>query len=1202
MANSSASESRLLGPWALIVAAVAALGLLALTFKGEDVFMPDGKQPDAVSANYAELLLQAHPENNELRIRLIELLIKLGDFVKARHYLAEVKSGELPGMPFYDVELDVLEALAEPAGIPAERTHALVERLGALDKDSLPTPLLSRLAEHALALNAPLVAAQTYAKLAAREPEQRGKWLEEAARWYLAAGHPEQAAPLYLDLAELPGQEALRREHLEQAFKSLLAADHAGQAAELLALHLQELADNPADIAWLESGVHAAQGALRFDLATAFLDRWLSLRPGDPAALNLDFHLQLASGNIERAWAIGRQLLPLRPQDPELLRDMAQLSEWTGRPQSALEYWTTLLQLGEDPALREHAWRLASMMFDFEHSIPLLAQISQQRRMTDVELDALIYAHESRGTPEQAERWLRTYLLSYPQHLLAWQRLQQNLENTQQLQAETRVWAQMAARHPLTLAQRLDWAENHWNLFDPQSAWNVLTAIDSKAVTSVEYWRLRGALAWELELDDEVQIAFEQILALKQPLLAAEEDQLIALYRVQQPEKALALMVDNWQRTRNVRKLVNALQLAEQLQDWTVIRSLLADAATVPATGNEPDVLAARGALADHDGDFEQAERLYRTGLARFPRDNLFRERLLWFYVSHGRREELPVLLQTWRQSARADSRFWLPFASANLLLNRGEEALRWYRLYLAANPQDWLVQAAYADALEVSGREDSALRLRRYLMPKIKNGLAAGGPEQYATYLRLLAGMRSPLYARQQAELTRGQSGAMLQVWFDQLVEHLGATNQDGLKNEWLAWARGRGLKVSQYEQLQDALRQNNRSTLQQLLASEQLDAAQRVEVLSRLGHRGEAMGEGLSAVGGEQPLAIQQQLLRQTVEMHQRTPQGIQLGWVRNDYGGLDFAGPHMEVARYLGDDWYADLNLGQGRYSARSLDSSVLGIERNARLLLQRELADGSVGLTLDSSLRDDKDRHGLGLTRTWQVTSRDELEVGLDWHRETEETGLMRALGMRDGVSIAGRHAITARDQLSWSLAHRRFSTRQGDSLGKGEALNVELTHALFFEGPTWLVRSGVDYQTNRLSGALPESLLASRVVVNNNGDDFIEPLGGPLRIEEAQASDLLQRRYGQVYVGTTLRRGFPGALNREKPQYTWLVDLLAGWQWTESTLNYGLNVGVGMEVLGDDELAFTLGYQSAPQGGDGEAGGGLGVTYSARFGR
>ena len=34
----------------------------------------------------------------------------------------------------------------------------------------------------------------------------------------------------------------------------------------------------------------------------------------------------------------------------------------------------------------------------------------------------------------------------------------------------------------------------------------------------------------------------------------------------------------------------------------------------------------------------------------------------------------------------------------------------------------------------------------------------------------------------------------------------------------------------------------------------------------------------------------------------------------------------------------------------------------------------------------------------------------------------------------------------------------------------------------------------------------------------------------------------------------------------------------------------------------DELAFTFGYQSAPQGGGGDAGGTLGVTYSTRFGR
>jgi hypothetical protein len=34
----------------------------------------------------------------------------------------------------------------------------------------------------------------------------------------------------------------------------------------------------------------------------------------------------------------------------------------------------------------------------------------------------------------------------------------------------------------------------------------------------------------------------------------------------------------------------------------------------------------------------------------------------------------------------------------------------------------------------------------------------------------------------------------------------------------------------------------------------------------------------------------------------------------------------------------------------------------------------------------------------------------------------------------------------------------------------------------------------------------------------------------------------------------------------------------------STFNYGINTGIGVEVLGDDELALTFGYQSAPQAG------------------
>src|SRR5690606_19047801 len=115
-----------------------------------------------------------------------------------------------------------------------------------------------------------------------------------------------------------------------------------------------------------------------------------------------------------------------------------------------------------------------------------LTGLTVHRRLSDLELDALIYAHESRGTPEQAELWLRDYLRSYPQHRLAWVRLLQNLENTQQYQAEAQSWAALAKHFPLSIAERVDWAEIHWKLFDPSSAWEVLD-VDASDIDDPDY-------------------------------------------------------------------------------------------------------------------------------------------------------------------------------------------------------------------------------------------------------------------------------------------------------------------------------------------------------------------------------------------------------------------------------------------------------------------------------------------------------------------------------------------------------------------------------------------------------------------------------------------------------------------------------------------------------------------------------------------
>ncbi|MFU2327314.1 tetratricopeptide repeat protein [Pseudomonas sp. NFX98] len=1205
--NSSVTKSsRLLNPWALAVVAVAVGGLLWATFQREEVFQPDGREPDAVSANYAELLLTAHPEDDHLRLQLVDLLIRLGDYTKARQHLENWPEPNVQLQAYYRLELDALEAAKNSDLITQQ---ALVERLKSFDHRMLPLPQLQNLAKLALTLQAPAFAASVYEEIAARDPQQHTAALKSAAQWYLAGENPARAAEIYLELRKDTDQAGERREYAQLAFNSLLASGQGDQAAQVLDDEIDSLINPQTDTAWVQQGVDVAIASKRFDLAQRFLQQWRVLQPDNPLILQKDFSMRLALGDLPGAWESGQQLLAEHPEDFHLLEQMAQLGEWRGETEAALGYWIRLLKLRETAETREHAWRLASQQFDFDRSIPLLAEIMDQRALTDIELDALIYGHESRGTPQQAEAWLHTYLRKYPQHRLAWTRLLQNLENTGQYAAKAKVYKDYSKRFALTSTERVDWVDTYLKLFDNKSAWQVLQ-VDNRKITDPNYWRSRAALAWDLELDDELQESLEKMLALKGSLNSGDESQLITLYRTSNPQRSLQLMVGSWQRTHDRQRLVEALQQAQELLDWPQVEALLKDAEQYPDAYGQAQVLAVRGALAVQKGQTDEAQRLYKEGLERFPDDNLFRERLMWLYVDEGNTAELKPLLTKWKAQAREDRILWLPFASASQMLGRDSEALAWYRMYLKSSPNDWLVQAAYADALDSAGYQDAAQRLRLKLLRSPEGENLQPSSQRYGIWLRLMASSYSPKKAQQEVLKWKDGSPAMLQLWFERLLARLDATNQESQKDQWLDWARSQGLKVERYEQIQQALRSRNKAQVETLLASSDLNPAQRAQALSRLGRLNEALDTSLTALGDEQPEAVREQLRRQAVEIHERTPQGAQLSWHEQDFGGLEFKAPRLEIAHNLGDQWYADLELEQGDYSGDDIESSRIGTERNAALTLQRAVEDGSYKLFADTSQRDDDDRNGLGLSRTWQLGVSDELETGVDWHRKNEDSGLMRAFGQQDRVYLGGRHSLTARDQFSWEVAQRSFSTRAGDDLGDGHALKMELNHTLEFAGPNWTVRSGVDYQKNRvkdknldyLSSNFGGPVIRAAPVQTFDPETGVPDPINPLDIETVTADDLLQSRYGQLYFGSSWRRGLPGALVRTKPQYTWLVDLTAGWQWTDQTFNYGINTGIGVEVLGDDELALTFGYQSAPQGGDGKSGGTLGVSYGVRFGR
>lgn len=1185
MRYSPAVESTpLLRPMALILVLVVVVVVLVLSYRSTEVFMPDSGKTDAVSVGYAELLLNADPQNTQLRAELVGMLIELGEFQRARDYLDAWGTSDLQLKQFYSLLLDANIAIVSGAEEGLARAS---EQLRQLDPSGLGPEEKATLVELALALGLPGTAAGIQRDMAAIQPDKRSHLLSSAAQNYLAAGQQQQAAELFSVLADEADTPAEAQEWIWSAYDALLAADNPGEASVYLLSQLDAgRIDTLSQPQWQRS-ISQAQGALRMDLADRLSSYWQIQQPDSLPALQTRFDLQLAAGNLEGAWQTGQQLLAAAPPSADQLRQMALLAQWRNQPEQALDYWLAYLEKVPDAATRDATWRLAMQLFDYDRGIELLLATANSRQLTDEELNALIYAQEQRGTPELAEQWLRSYLRSVKGQRLAWTRLLQNLQNTLQPAAEETVWKEFSAHHKLTVAERVSWAEVLWNLYQPESAWQVLEAGPIKDSTA-DYWRLRAALAWELGLEREMQSSYESMLAQGIQLMLSEQRQLIDVYQREHPQLALKMLVDGWRSTGDGRYLTDALPLAEDLQDWALLKTLLAEAGAQPSLARLLPVRMMQARLAEYEGRDADAERLYLQALNADPENVLLRQQLLWLYISTQQQPKIAARLLSWETQADKVASMWLVMAAANQSLGRHERALQWYTRHLRSHPDDVLAQIASADALEGAGRHAAALQLRSQLLPRLNVSSAA---RESTVQRELWSRLMTVAGGRQQsmAQLQRWQDGSagMLQLWYAGQLAQLDETNQEAQKDAWLAWGRARGLTEDRYQGLQEALRKVQRDELAARLQQPETDVASRVAILDQLGDGSQALAEALSNLGDEQPLAVRQQLWRQAVALTERYPQGIRLGFQREDFGGLQLQGPQLQVARFIDDDWYLQLDSSRPHYRSDLLDSGRLGAEENAQLRLQRQLANGDFSLSLDQSFRADDDRTGLAVARRW-VQGTNDLELGLNWHRESRTTGLLRALGQEDAIWLAASHAFTARDQLSVILAQRRFETRSGADIGAGQQASLEFSQIQFFSGPTWILRTGLEVERNSLT--------------NNSLDSLLTLNGGVVRQSQLTAAELLPERVGRVYIGTQLRRGMPGALNRTRGQYTWLLDASTGWDWEEQSTTFGVTAGIGVEVLGDDELSFSAGYQSAPVGGAGDAGGTATISYSSRFGR
>jgi hypothetical protein len=1206
MRYSSADKRRphLLNGWGLSLIGILIVIVLGLVFPRQSVLtLPAGGKADGVSIAYAELLLKSKPDDQNLRLQLIEQLVAVGNLDRAELHLANMTANELATQAdFLRLQVKLQRAFAHPDGLTESQRFEYAKLLASLVQRDLSAARLQQAAELALAFAEPLLAANAYARLAQIDPNNAPYWLELGARWYRAAGNSAQAAALYQRLVSLSASADERDRYQLAVFTSLVAAGEGTQALRWLDKRLMQLPPSAAAIELLQAGIREARGHSDNARALAYLERWQALQPNQELWLEQAFALTLAMGKLDSAWSLGLELQALRPEDQGLLRQLAQLAEWSGQPAQGLPFWVRLARENRATADYEHAWRLAGQLFAYPQMSVLLVELAELRALNLEELKALVFALESQAKPEQARDWLALYVQRRPGERDAWRQLAQINRNMQHLQAETEVWAAMARRHPLSEQERLEWAGLYWLIFAPQQGWDVLAQIPVESARSVAFLTLRSDLAWALELDGEVLRSLEQLQRVQEHLSGDQTERLLTLYLSSDPAKALQLALQSWHQHQALNRLALALQLAAQLRDWTTLRTLLDEAKPyAQQLQGEPIYWQAQIEQATQAGDDAQVDKLLARLLALFPEQNWVIERYLWTQIDRQRSADLALRLQQWRPLARQEASLWLPFASAYSLLGDLPEALRWYRLYTKAHPNDLLTLAAYADTLELAGQADSAWRLRRYLLAKWQLHTPTDvdlQPQHFTNYLRLLANLagaqRAHLVSQQALQQAApAASQPLLEAWFERWLAQLESLNQSAAIEPWLAWGKAHGIKIDSNARLQSALRGMRRQELQQWLAKDELAPDSRAEIWLRLGLEQRALKESLQALNDRRAPAQLQTLRNQAQGVIERQPQGVQIAHNRRDFGGLRQIGEQFLLATAVGNS-YLTAGLDNSTFSGSNLlDEQRLGREQALRLSLQNPLADGDWTLLLEASQNALQNRQGLGVERNWQISGRDALALGLEWQVQSDESGLMRALGARDSLYAQGQHGLSVRDQLSWRLARNQFSTAEGAALGDGWAASFELSHSLLAREPQWSLRSGVTWQENKTVSALPSELLIS------HGGALYDSTSS---FTGAAPNDFIASRFGEVYVGSSWQRGTPGALNRAWPQFTYRLDVKAGWQVPDNKLAYALEAGLGVEVMGDDELALLGSYSSAPVGGEGQAGGQLRLAYSLRFGR
>lgn len=1155
------STPRLLSPLTLLGIAVTLVVALILLFPGQDYFtglgVKLGETSTDVSIAYLQKRLREDPDNVVMRLDLVRELMKAGLYEQARRILAPVAGSDDPDVRWVRLELTWRRyvAMAPGSEARAERREAVESQLEALPLSELSDSQLEAAARLWLALERPGQASLVYERLAVREgrsPERRylGEWWLNDPR------------------------EQVRRKAALDALKT------ARQSTEVdaVAMARRLLAHDPEYAALLDLAIEIAWSQGDLKTAMEWADRYAGLRPDDRAAAERKVKIELQAGRPEKAAATLRDLLRRYPDATAQRETLARVLEWTGKPQQALAQWRRLARRSGAARHDREVIRLALMVDDREAAVAALDRLRRRTGLSPEQRRLLTTYLDQQGEPRKAIERLRRWLASGSGDVALWRYLARLQESTGDIEGALATWKRYAARNGRGLEETLERARLNGRLWRPGAALSVLESLPRRPEPGSdpradEYWRLLGDYAWHVQRHEIARQAYAELH--RAGSLDAERYQrlIVAALRTGETELAMEAAAAGWREYHDPALLEAALRGVGDPER----RQALFDLA-----GEAPDEVARRGAYWHLYGDYQyqrgnlkKAYEAYRKALAIDSGSSWLRASFLFLLAESGRHGELERYLAKWRDTARDDGILWGAYAAAYSALDRPRRALPWYRRATAARPGDYLLQLDYADALERLHRFDEAFRVRRHALTELRPRLLA----------RLKEGTpRTEAERKRHARVVESQfpllDGSANRAWLARVLADRGSSNLDAADTElllswhlsseapayaryWHLQAQMRRLRTPAWQRMAVALAANDQPAVDRLLRRESADlsVADRVTALRRLDRREAAqtlaldnLRSGLRWTPGAGTLRLA------AAELYREMPQRAGLRSSARELGGIAVY-DGRSFYEHSHERWGVAVEAGFTRVGNGDVRVVLDGLDEttHAGLALTHRQRRGRTRLELRRIEDDAADHLYAGLSQDYRLTR--DMEIGLFAETESfsRDTGLLRAFAVQDRAGMSLGWAFTARDSLSLSADYHDYETREeGGDLGDGYTVEAAISRAVT-TGPTYAVDLRLIGQTTRNTpaGALPADLV-SRM-----------PAG-------TIPADLVPEEFSFVGAGFGLYRGMPDQPYPLTASPRYFLDVNAGYSRPEGDFSISASAGIGMRVLGGDELSLTLG--------------------------